>query len=260
MTLLGKAYQDGGLSHNNPSAIAINEANLLASTLHHDPLVVSVGCGRLSTAPLTHLSVFRRYIKVFEETLNAGRQHDITSMLWNEDKRSVVRLNPRLNMDEVSLDEQSSMSALESSVQAVLHSDSGSAKPFSVKCETAARRLIASLFYFELGYKFKKAGEQGKVLEVGVIKTRLNDQELEAFRKSYPEMLLRVKDLEVEISASTEIEILHAIITESFKIELVHPSWAEQISGSPFTIAGLREMQSDYLPVVLSERRKRKRG
>jgi hypothetical protein len=260
MTLLGKAYQDGGLSHNNPSAIAINEANLLASTLHHDPLVVSVGCGRLSTAPLTHLSVFRRYIKVFEETLNAGRQHDITSMLWNEDKRSVVRLNPRLNMDEVSLDEQSSMSALESSVQAVLHSDSGSAKPFSVKCETAARRLIASLFYFELGYKFKKAGEQGKVLEVGVIKTRLKDQELEAFRKSYPEMLLRVKDLEVEISASTEIEILHAIITESFKIELVHPSWAEQISGSPFTIAGLREMQSDYLPVVLSERRKRKRG
>jgi hypothetical protein len=260
MTLLGKAYQDGGLSHNNPSAIAINEANLLASTAHHDPLVVSVGCGRLSTAPLTHLSVFRRYVKVFGETLNAGRQHDITAMLWNGDKRSVVRLNPRLNMDEVSLDEQSSMSALESSVQAILDSESGPPKPFSVKCEMAARRLIASLFYFELGYKFKKAGKQGKVLQVGVIKTRLSDQELEAFRESYPEMLLRVKDLEVEISAETEIEILHPILTESFKIELVNASWVQQISGSPFTIAGLREMQSDYLPVVLSERRKRKRG
>jgi hypothetical protein len=50
------------------------------------------------------------------------------------------------------------------------------------------------------------------------------------------------------------------VSTESFRIELLHPSWVQQISGSPFTIAQLREAQSDYLPVVFGERRKRKRG
>ncbi|KAG9694586.1 FabD/lysophospholipase-like protein, partial [Aureobasidium melanogenum] len=48
VTLLGKVYQDGGLSHNNPSAIAINEANLLRSLHHTDPLVVSVGVQEVS--------------------------------------------------------------------------------------------------------------------------------------------------------------------------------------------------------------------
>ncbi|KAH0182402.1 FabD/lysophospholipase-like protein, partial [Aureobasidium melanogenum] len=52
ITLLGSAYQDGGLSHNNPSAIAIGEANVLASSRNADSLIVSVGCGRLFTAPL----------------------------------------------------------------------------------------------------------------------------------------------------------------------------------------------------------------
>ncbi|KAG9703744.1 hypothetical protein KCU73_g18134, partial [Aureobasidium melanogenum] len=43
ITLLGSAYQDGGLSHNNPSAIAIGEANVLASSRNADSsLIVSV--------------------------------------------------------------------------------------------------------------------------------------------------------------------------------------------------------------------------
>ncbi|KAH0048010.1 hypothetical protein KCU60_g25193, partial [Aureobasidium melanogenum] len=41
ITLLGSAYQDGGLSHNNPSAIAISEANVLALSRNDDSLIVS---------------------------------------------------------------------------------------------------------------------------------------------------------------------------------------------------------------------------
>jgi hypothetical protein len=206
------------------------------------------------------MSVFRRYIKVLEETLNAGRQHDIVKMLFTGRAENLVRLNPRLEMDEVSLDEQSSMISLENSVQTILDSDSSSAKLFSVECEIAARRLIASLFYFELGYKQRKGDKQGDFLQMGIIKTHLTGEEFAAFRKTYPEMRFKVKDLEVEVSIATEVEILNPVSTESFRIELLHPSWVQQISGSPFTIAQLREAQSDYLPVVFGERRKRKRG
>ena len=122
------------------------------------------------------------------------------------------------------------------------------------------KQLIASLFYFELGYKLRKGQKRDKVLQLGTIKTRLTEQEFEVFRKTYPEVRFRVKDLVVELSAAMEIEILQPVSTELFKIELVHPSWIQQISGSPFTIAQLREAQSDYLPVGLGEGRKRKRG
>ena len=206
------------------------------------------------------MSVFRRYIKVFEEALNAGRQHDMTKMLRYGRTENLVRLNLKLDMDEVSLDAQSSMSSLGKSVQTILDSGSTSAKLFSTACESVARRLIASLFYFELGYKLRKGEKQEKALQVGTIKTHLTEQELEAFRDTYPDVRFRVKNLEVEVSVATEIEILHATSTESFKIELIHPCWVQQINESPFTIAQLREAQSDYLPVALDGRRKRKRG
>jgi len=260
MILLGEVYQDGGLSHNNPSAIAASEANLLAPSQYNDPLVVSVGCGRFSTAPLTRMSVFRRYIKVFEESLSATRQHEVTKMQRHGRPENLLRLNPRLDMDEVLLNEQSSMSSLSKSVQAMLDSKSSSARLFTAECETVVKQLIASLFYFELGYKLRKGQKRDKVLQLGTIKTRLTEQEFKVFRETYPEVRFRVEDLVVELSAAMEIEILQPVSTELFKIELIHPSWTQQISGSPFTIAQLREAQSDYLPVGLSEGRKRKRG
>lgn len=110
MILLGEVYQNGGLSHNNPSAIAASEANMLAPSQYNDPSVVSVGCGRFSTAPLTRMSVFRRYIKVLEESLSATRQHEVTKMQRHGRLENLLRLNPRLDMDEVLLNEQSSMS------------------------------------------------------------------------------------------------------------------------------------------------------
>lgn len=238
----------------------MNEANLLASSHHSDPLIVSVGCGRLFTAPLTYTSVFRRYIKVFEETLDAEKQHDFTRMPMSGRAENLVRLNPRLDMDEVSLDEQSSMSTLKNSVQAMLNSISSSAQLFSGDCEAAARRLIASLFYFELGYKLRKGEEEGQVLQTGIVKIQLTEEEFRALKGKYPEVRVRIKDLEIDVSDLMEVEILHPSSTELFKVELVHPSWVQQISGSPFTIGQLREAQSDYLPIALCDGRKRKRG
>lgn len=204
------------------------------------------------------MSVFRRCLKVFEETLDAERQHEMVRMLTTE--RSEVRLNPRLDMREVSLDEQSSMSLLDSSVQAMLNSSSSSARLFSAECEATARRLIASLFYFELGYKMRKGGKQGRILQTGIIKTRLTEDEFKAFKEGYPDVRFRMGDLVVDASVVTEVEILNPSSDEPFEVELIHPSWAQQISGSPFTIAQLRETQRDYLPVVFCDGRKRKRA
>ncbi|KAG9512553.1 FabD/lysophospholipase-like protein, partial [Aureobasidium melanogenum] len=190
ITLLGSAYQDGGLSHNNPSAIAISEANVLASSRNADSLIVSVGCGRLFTAPLSKIA----------------------------------------------------------------------AKMFSDECKAAARRLIASLFYFELGHKMVRREATDQNQQTGVIKTRLTKDEFKAFKQGYPEVKFRVKDLMFDTSISTEVKLWSSSRDTQFKVELVHPSWTQQISGSPFTIAQLREAQADYLPVVLRNGRKRKRG
>ncbi|KAH0359998.1 FabD/lysophospholipase-like protein, partial [Aureobasidium melanogenum] len=190
ITLLGSAYQDGGLSHNNPSAIAIGEANVLASSRNADSLIVSVGCGRLFTAPLSKIA----------------------------------------------------------------------ARMFSDECKAAARRLIASLFYFELGHKMMKRGPTDQNQQNGVIKTRLTEDEFKAFKQGYPEVKFRVKDLMFDISIWTEVKLWNPNRDTQFKVELVHPSWTQQISGSPFTVAQLLEAQADYLPVVLRNGRKRKRG
>ena len=233
---------------------------MLASSRNADSLIVSVGCGRLFTAPLSKMSVFRRYIKVFEETLDAERQHEMVAMLTSERSGSLVRLNPRLDMEEVSLDEQSSISSLDDAVQSMLISGSSAARMFSGECKAAARRLIASLFYFELGHKMVRREAADQNQQTGVIKTRLTKDEFTAFKQGYPEVKFRVKDLMFDTSISTEVKLWNPNGDTQFKVELVHPSWTQQISGSPFTIAQLREAQADYLPVVLRNGRKRKRG
>ncbi len=70
---------------------------------------------------------------------------------WKD--RELAATESKADMDVVLLDEQSSMSSLSNSVQAMLDSDSSTAKLFTAECKTAARKLIASLFYFELGCK-----------------------------------------------------------------------------------------------------------
>ncbi|TIA32885.1 hypothetical protein D6C78_07927 [Aureobasidium pullulans] len=256
--LLSKIYQDGGLSSNNPSAIARNEGNLLAGSNHSNGITVSVGCGRLYTAPLTQMSVFRRLIRAFDETLNAEKQHETVKLLTKGARGDLIRLNPKLDLNEVLLNDLSCLSSLRESFQEALNS--GSNGSFLVGSKTAARRLIASLFYFELDHKVRKGENQGETLQKGFIHTRLNEEELSVFRESFPKARFRIGKTEVEFTIPAEVEISYTSRTDMFGIELVERSWEAQISGSPFSVSGLLEAQYEYLPVGLSGRRKRRRA
>jgi hypothetical protein len=89
------------------------------------------------------------------------------------------------------------------------------------------RRLIASLFCFELGYKTRKGERRDKVLQVGIIKTHLTEQEFEGFGQTYPTVCFRVKDLEIQVSAATEVDILHQVSKAARSLERIS-RWHEK--------------------------------
>jgi hypothetical protein len=88
--------------HNNPNHLARHEASILFGCAAEENLVVSVGCGDLRIEPGGSSSLSRLW-GTFAHKLRPAKEEEIRA-LWGADSRNYERLDPKLDMAEIPLD------------------------------------------------------------------------------------------------------------------------------------------------------------
>ena len=137
-------FLDGGYGiHNCPVLIGLEESGAQPAT------VISVGCGIFNTVQLPPKSMWWRLAWNFGEIIDCENRFQDFKAVMKRSKSQVTRLNPRIDMDEVKLDDTSAMQNLQLKLEECLKSldveDS-----FRKALSSAAWQLVANLFYFEL--------------------------------------------------------------------------------------------------------------
>ena len=102
-------FVDGGVSHNNPASIALREASDLYACQLKDVLVTSVGCGRLNLVPESN-DIFRQLIHSFYIKTSPAQEEEDRSVWGHQEK--YTRVDPFIDINNISLDDISSMESL----------------------------------------------------------------------------------------------------------------------------------------------------
>jgi len=139
--LFGEAFYDGGMFHNNPNHLGRHEASVLFECPAEDNLVVSVGCGDLRVAPGGSSSLSRLW-ETFAQKLRPAKEEEIRA-LWGADRRNYERLDPKLDMPEIPLDNLQLM--LDSIPQ--IRTSLSQSETLQEKIRSTAWKLVATTFY-----------------------------------------------------------------------------------------------------------------
>lgn len=92
---------------NNPNHLGRHEASVLFECPAEENLVISVGCGDLRVAPGGSSSLSRLW-DTFAHKLRPAKEEEIRA-LWGADRRNYERLDPKLDMPEIPLDNLQAM-------------------------------------------------------------------------------------------------------------------------------------------------------
>lgn len=150
---------DGGILHNNPADIVLEEAQRLAETSHQmrpPDIVLSVGTGQpIPPGPASAPPVFAKgswwLPRLYTVIINQVRMNIDTEKRWRAalrqnrdlDKR-MHRVNPDLGREPPAMDEVGKLDKLRNQVQAWLTARIQRSKITEIACI-----LVASSFYFE---------------------------------------------------------------------------------------------------------------
>jgi hypothetical protein len=168
--------------HNNPNHIARHEASVLFACPAEQNLVISVGCGDLRVEPGGSSSLSRLW-DAFAHKLRPAKEEEIRA-LWGADRRNYERLDPKLDMPEIPLDNLQAM--LDAMPQIRTSLSQSEVLQEEIRC--AARKLVATTFY---AAKID-VGSVGSRTQIRLeIKCRLNEEVWRVWRK-WPDAHLTV--------------------------------------------------------------------
>jgi hypothetical protein len=127
--------------HNNPNHLGRHEASVLFDCPAEENLVISVGCGDLRVAPGGSSSLSRLW-DTFAHKLRPAKEEEIRA-LWGADKRNYERLDPKLDMPEIPLDNLQAM--LDALPQ--IRTSLSQSKVLQEEIRRTAWKLVATTFY-----------------------------------------------------------------------------------------------------------------
>jgi hypothetical protein len=127
--------------HNNPNHLGRHEASVLFECPAEENLVISVGCGDLRVAPGGSSSLSRLW-ETFAQKLRPAKEEEIRA-LWGADRRNYERLDPKLDMPEIPLDNLQLMLDTIPQIRASL----SQSEALQEKIRSTAWKLVATTFY-----------------------------------------------------------------------------------------------------------------
>ncbi|KFY32520.1 hypothetical protein V493_00121 [Pseudogymnoascus sp. VKM F-4281 (FW-2241)] len=264
------AFQDGGLEHNNPLSLALEEASAIDPFAAEPGLVVSLGTGSskvpdsgprmLFTRGILKDGWIPRLLRAFKSTI--GATYSPYQRRGSKDK--YFRFDEEFDGPEPQLDDTSKMQELKAAARSSIEG--------SVQHDRLARCIIAELFFFELDFlPVKKKGQYactGKILcrlsagdpSLGVLSEQLNRSLIKFLLQdrlipnSKPSYL--ATDGNFCLAAEFEVD------SRKSKVSLYIQEGSSEpcsISGSPFSINGLIAAQQLEAPFGRADHAKRQR-
>lgn len=234
--LLQKVYQDGGLSHNNSATIAYREVAKLYSRKAEAALHISVGCGEFRSSVLDIKSCLFRLRNTLYTLLDPERQYrNMFDTRSAPEQANMLRLNPGLDLEDISLDDISSITRLERNACNVLDHSSN----FLMIVQRAARRMVASLFYVTAVH----SSASDMRIE---ITSRLRADEVIQLQKSYQNLHFRVEDQMIDFALPC---FIHGVWGAKIDICVCLDECYVPISGSPYTKSSLDVRHEYILPL-----------
>ena len=161
MRLHGQSFLDGGLVFNSPGAILSAEGAKLFNCRPNENYRVSVGCGDMRMMCMSDNVVTRLFKTVMYKTYPAKEEE--VRALWGDCSDSYIRLDPKLDIEDISLDDVKSMLSLLSRVRTIIRED----KVLQDDISRCAWKLLANTFFCLVSQEFlPEGGEQDVSLTI----------------------------------------------------------------------------------------------
>ena len=236
----GDVLQDGRIGFfNNPTAIARAEGNKLWPESFQRNLIVSLGCGVATyPSPYSGNTWVHRIVRSALDVMSGHIQHE--HILLIDPQFAVARLDPHLAIEEVDIDDSSSIERLRKELEKEIFRS----KALKSKLETTAWRLIASSFVLELErlpYQSRKRyrGRLSRRWQCsGVLKCKQRDEKafLATLKSREPDLHIQIdgKRFEVDDWKRLTFSVTHE--NKDIDFILKNASFSAPISGFPCNI------------------------
>jgi hypothetical protein len=232
MRLGGQSFLDGGILHNNPAAIARREGAKLWSCRPDENFLVSVGCGDMRMMSMGDNVVARLFKTLMYKTYPAKEEE--VRALWGDYSDSYIRLDPKLDIDDISLDDVKSMLSLLSRVRCIIKDDQTLQGNIS-KC---AWQLLANTFFC---HDVQSSCHFNGLARSVTLCCRLGGDASKILEK-WPDARLLVNGLTSPADVSNlpcTVQLDDNSMTAEIKIELVSGTKRASISGFPRKLGSL---------------------
>lgn len=248
--LFGAPFHDGGMLHNNPSAIASREGTVLWRCSAADNLLVSVGCGDLRVDSSGDSSVSRLW-NAFAQKLRPAKEEEIRA-LWGADRCNYERLDPILDIAEIPLDNLRTMLFMLPDIKSSMHKS----EDLREKMRRTAWKLIAASFYVP-DIRVERARKQLRLKLQ--IRCRL-DQDAWRIWRRWPDAHLSidgklVRPTQERTSFNTHVTCIPVGHTVDLRLDASGHS--ASVSGFPMPVSAISQRQSCLESASVLGKRKR---
>lgn len=248
--LFGSPFHDGGMLHNNPSAIACREGSTLWQCPAAENLLISVGCGDMQVS-CGGRSSFARLWSAFSHKLSPAKEEEIRA-LWGADvRRRYERVDPRLDLPDIPLD---NLQMMLDALPAARASMSG-CDVFRQQIQRVSWMLIASSFYAQL-VKVKKCGAR-KVVSLSLA-SRL-EQDVARVWQKWPDAFFRAGNKELHFARIGEDHCLQiSCVTAKHDLDVTFncQGRTSSISGFPLVLSSLEVDPPSSHESILGKRKR----
>jgi hypothetical protein len=232
MRLGGQSFLDGGVMYNNPAAIARREGAKIWSCRPDENFLVSVGCGDMRMMSMGDNVVGRLFKTLMYKTYPA-KEEEIRA-LWGDYSDSYIRLDPKLDIDDISLDDVKSMLSLLSRVRSIIKDD----RTLQDNISKCAWQLLANTFFCHMVQSSCHSDEFARSL---TLCCRLGEDAGKILEK-WPDVQLLIDGSTSSAELSNlpcTVQLNHNPMIAEINIELVSGDKRASISGFPRTLGSL---------------------
>ena len=251
MRLNGQSFLDGGLVFNNPGAIASAEGAKLFHCRPNENYRVSVGCGDMRMMSMGD-NVITRLLKTVMYKTYPAKEEEVRA-LWGDYSDSYVRLDPKLDIEDISLDDVKSMLSLLSRVRSIIREDEVLQDNIS-KC---AWQLLANTLFCVVSQDFSSGGEEQDVSLT--ICCRLGkDVEKVAENRPHARLTINMSTSVVDLSSlPCTVKLDKVAPSTMIDVQLIEGKRRASVNGFPRELRSLSRQSPTRTPQAPTTRKRK---